>query len=211
MNLFRWGGVRGERREKREEKRVLRKREKKRKREMMICVFVVFLARFCSWFLRERFVSLCLCYQEERDGIRLKRVGGGGRGEVELVEVDDGRRTTSFFLFFSQTTSFFEKNQRKQDAHSFAPLSFFFLQDGVLRAHELAQLLRGGGHNERQGRGGAAPGATRHDGRTSGRGAAPENVGDEKGRLDIIRGIDNHDSGPELLVHELFLFFWRSC
>ena len=137
---------------------------------------------------------------------------------AEVVEVDEENeefsRSRSLSFSFSPTFLFSstrEKRAKKTRRSLFHPFLLVSLQDGVFRAHELAQLLHDRGHDERQGRG-AAPRATRHDGRTSGRGAASENVGDEKGRFDIIGGDDDHDSEPfELFVVVDELLGWRSC
>ena len=224
--LFWVAGGREKRKEKKERERVLRKRAKKRERLWCFSCFssLVFVLE------REiRFVFCALCYTRKRERERwnsIQRVGGGGcgggGGGGGRDEERGGRRRTRAsllplslsslsFTFFHSSSKEKKKNKTRRALLFALPSSSSSLKHGVLCAHELAQLLRDRGHDERQGRG-AAPREARHDGRTSGRRAAPENVGgDEKGRLDIIGGDDDHDSiGPELVVDELFVPFRRS-
>ena len=134
----------------------------------------------------------------------------------EVVERERGRKEsgktsagyTTFFLFRLLHSREAKKKRDGLDPPlSSLSLSLSLFQDGVFRADELAQLLRGRDHDERQGHlRCAAPAEARHDDRTSGRRAAPENV--EKGRSAIVGGVD-HDRGPELLDEPLVLLLFQ--
>ena len=220
-----WGGE-GERERKEREKRenVLKKQQKKRKRGGRgrgddDFGFRGFLPLFLFLFLFVREIGFCVA-EKERKREQWKSIQEVAVVEEvgEVVEVDEENeefsRSLSLSFSFSPTfplSSTREKRAKKTRRSLFHPFLLVSLQDGVFRAHELAQLLHDRGHDERQGRG-AALRATRHDGRTSGRGAASENVGDEKGRFDIIGGDNDHDSEPfELFVVVDELLGWRSC